>query len=398
MVNLELPESLLQIRQNTHGLAKNLFRSISRKYDLHEHTYPAELDVFKFKSSGGKKKKTPGSAEKGGNKENGTIGKRMIEAMAVEEMAWGDVGLMMSIPNNAPGNPALLSLANEAQLERFGGKWTAFSITEPGTGSDSGSVDTTAVLDGDEWVLNGEKIFVTAAERCDNAIIWATVDKAAGKAGIKPFLVEKGTPGFQVSKLEKKMGLRATDTGSFVLKDCRIPKDNLLGEKEVKAESKQGFKGVMQSFDNIRPLVGIMATGISRAALELLKEKMEEAGVMPDYDHHINAVSVREKDYYMMEATVEALRLLSWRAFWMSDNGIPNSLEASMCKAKGGRTATLITQKCADLMGPMGLSSDELMEKWVRDAKILDIFEGTGQIQHLIIARKVLKLSSHDLK
>jgi acyl-CoA dehydrogenase len=398
MIDLELPDNLLQIRKTTHEFSKNVLRPVSRKYDLNEHAYPAELDIFRFKASTGGKKKPPEDPEKKGKKEGGVIGKKMIEAMAVEEMAWGDVGLMMSIPNNAPGNPALLSLASEEQLERFGGKWTAFSITEPETGSDSGSVKSTAVLDGDEWVLNGEKIFVTAAERCDNAIIWATVDQSAGKAGIKPFLVEKGTPGFEVVKLERKMGLRASDTGSFLLKDCRIPRSNILGEPDIRRESSEGFKGVMKSFDNIRPLVGIMATGISRAALDLLKEHLEQSGVPLDHEHAINTLSAPQKEYHMMEASLEALRLLSWRAFWMSDNGMPNSLEASMCKAKGGRTATLITQKCAELMGPLGLSSETLMEKWVRDAKILDIFEGTGQIQHLIIARRVLGASSDELK
>ena len=322
----------------------------------------------------------------------------MRSAITIEEFACGDVGLMMSIPNQAPGNPALVALANEEQLAKFGGKWTAFSITEPETGSDSASVNTTAVLDGDEWVLNGEKIFVTAAERCDNAVIFATVDEDAGRAGIKPFLVEKGTPGFTVAKLEKKMGIRASDTGSFVLNNCRIPRDNILGDPEVKVQSSEGFKGVLKSFDNIRPMVGIMATGVSRAALEHTREKMEENGHVLDYHQCPNNVSAREKEYYLMEANLEALRLLTWRAFWMSDNKRPNSLEASMAKAKGGRTATLITQKCCELLGPSGFSTKELAEKWMRDAKILDIFEGTGQIQHLIIARNILKLSSKDLK
>ena len=399
MINLELPDSLLQIRKTTHEFSKNVLRPVSRKYDVNEHAYPVELDIFRFKAAGsGGKKKPIDASENKAKKEGSVIGKRMIEAVAVEEMAWGDVGLMMSIPNNAPGNPALLSLASEEQLEKFGGKWTAFSITEPSTGSDSGSVKSTAVLDGDQWVLNGEKIFVTAAERCDNAIIWATIDPSAGKSGIKPFLVEKGTPGFEVSKLEKKMGIRASDTGSFLLKDCRIPKGNLLGDPEIRPESSEGFKGVMKSFDNIRPLVGIMATGVSRAALDLLREKLTQEGAVLGYEHSINSLSSSEKEYHMMEASLEALRLLSWRAFWMSDNGMPNSLEASMCKAKGGRTATLITQKCSELMGPLGISSETLMEKWTRDAKILDIFEGAGQIQHLIIARRIMGLSSDELK
>ena len=397
MINLELPEEGEQLRTSMRETARALFRPISRKYDEQEHQYPEELDVMRGVTGGGK----PAKRNEGEKKEKanpGGLGPRMRSALTIEEFACGDVGLTMSIPNQAPGNPALVSLANEEQLEKFGGKWTAFSITEPETGSDSASVNTTAVLDGDEWVLNGEKIFVTAAERCDNAVIFATVDKDAGKAGIKPFLVEKGTPGFTVPKLEKKMGIRASDTGSFVLNNCRIPKNNILGDPEVKKSSSEGFKGVMQSFDNIRPMVGIMATGVSRAALEYTRETMEENGSVLDYHKSINNGSSREKEYYLMEANLEALRLLTWRAFWMSDNKPPNSLEASMAKAKGGRAATLITQKCCELLGSSGFSTKELTEKWMRDAKILDIFEGTGQIQHLIIARKVLKLSSNELK
>jgi len=391
MINLELSDELKQMRDNMREFAKSLFRPISRKYDENEHAYPEELDVFRgsvtnTRRSGGEKV-SPGKSDE-----------RIRQAVLIEEFACGDVGLMMSIPNQAPGNPALSALASDKQFEKFGGKWTAFSITEPETGSDSGSVSTTAKLEGDEWVLNGEKIFVTAAERCDNAVVWATIDKDAGKAGIKPFLVEKGTPGFSVAKLEKKMGVRASDTGSFVFTDCRIPRENILGSPEVKAESKESFKNVMKSFDNIRPSIGAMATGLSRAILEFTGKKLKEKGCPLDYGKNPNNISSMEKEYYMMEAAMEASRLLSWRACWMSDSNLPNSLEASMCKAKGGRAVTLITQKCCELLGPLGYSAKELAEKWMRDAKVLDIFEGTGQIQHLIIARNILKLTSKELK
>lgn len=401
MIDLELTEELEQLKASMQGVAMNLFRPISRKYDEQEHVYPKELDVMR-QSTGDRR---PSRSRKEDKKEKESrlpaeyvIGNRLRAAITYEELAYGDVALMMAIPNAAPGNPAISKLTTDEQFERFGGKWTAFAITEPETGSDSGSVSTTAELDGDEWVLNGEKIFITAADRCDNAIVWATVDKSAGKAGIKPFVVEKGTPGFKVAKLERKMGLRASDTGSLAFTDCRIPKDNILGDPEVKLESKEGFKDVLRSFDNIRPTIGAMATGVSRAALDLLKEKMKESGFSLDYSKNANNISGLEKEYYMMEATVEAQRLLTWKAHWMSDNKQPNSLEASMCKAKGGRSVTLITQKCCELLGSIGFSGKELAEKWMRDAKVLDIFEGTGQIQHLIIARTVLGLSSGELK
>ena len=248
-------------------------------------------------------------------------------------------------------------------------------------------------------MLNGEKIFVTAAERSEAVVVWATIDKNAGRGGIKSFVVEKGTPGFKLDHLEKKLGIRASDTGAFVLNNCRIPKDNILGSSEVKKKkTTAGFKGVMKTFDNTRPHVAAQGLGIARAALELTKEKLEEDGAALDYKKHPNRIASREKEYYLMEAHLEAARLLTWRAAWMADNGERNSMEASMSKAKSGRSATLITQKCCELLGPVGFSCRELAEKWMRDSKIIDIYEGTGQIQHLIIARQLLGLSSKELK
>lgn len=297
------------------------------------------------------------------------------------------------------GNAAIDAVATEDQLERFGNKWAAMAITEPESGSDSASISTTAELDGEEWVLNGEKIFVTAAERSEAVVVWATIDKAAGRGGIKSFVVEKGAPGFKLDHLEKKLGIRASDTGAFVLNNCRIPKGNILGSSEVKKEkTTAGFKGVMKTFDNTRPHVAAQGLGIARAALELTKDKLEEAGAELDYRKRPSNIKSNEKDYYLMEANLEAARLLTWRAAWMADNKERNSMEASMAKAKTGRAATLITQKCCELLGPVGFSCRELAEKWMRDAKIIDIYEGTGQIQHLIVARQFLGLSSKELR
>jgi acyl-CoA dehydrogenase len=193
------------------------------------------------------------------------------------------------------------------------------------------------------------------------------------------------------------MGLRGSDTGTFVLTDCRIPKENILGSPKVKKKT-QGFKGTMKTFDSSRPMVAGMAIGVARAAMDLTREIMEENGVKPDYSRNVNHVSSQEKDFCLMEANLEASRLLTLKAAWMADNKQPNSLEASMAKAKAGRQAALITQKCCELIGPMGFSTKHLMEKWFRDARIMDIFEGTGQIQHLIVARIVLELSGAQLR
>lgn len=397
MINLELPKPLVDVSNSLRSVAEGIFRPVSRQYDINEHVYPKELDIFKGGAKGGRKKKGAGDDDK---KDKGPVefGSNMTTVISVEQMCWGDCGFLLTLPGAGLGNAAIDAVATDEQYERFGKKWTAMAITEASSGSDSGSIQTTAILDGDEYVLNGEKIFVTCADRCEQVVVWATVDPTAGKAGIKSFVVEKDRPGFKLEKLEHKLGIRASDTGTFVLKDCRIPKDNLLGSAEVKTKSTEGFKGVMKTFDNTRPFVAAMSVGVARASVDLLKKKMEEQGTKIDYEKNLNNVSAMEKECLMMEANLEAMRLLTWRAAWMADNKISNAVEASMSKAKSGRAGTLITQKTCDLLGPMGFGTDELAEKWMRDSKILDIFEGTGQIQHLIIARNVLKLSRHELK
>jgi acyl-CoA dehydrogenase len=393
-----MTQKMMDVRSGMNNMATSMLRPIARHYDENEHKYPQELDMFRsIKIMSRPKKKKEGEEAKPEKPGSKKLGSNLSMVIIIEEMCWGDLGLLLSLPNAGLGNAAIVAVATDEQMERFGDKWASMAITEPGSGSDSGSITARATLDGDEWVLNGEKIFVTCAERAEVAVIWATVDRSAGKAGIKSFLVEKGRPGFKLEKLEHKLGVRASDTGTYVLDDCRIPKNNILGSAEIKSAT-EGFKGAMKTFDNTRPLVASMALGVTRAALDLTREKIEESGIKLDYEKNPNNVSAMEKEFYMMEANLEAMRLLTWRAAWMMDNGEANSLEASMAKAKSGRYGTLIAQKCCELLGPLGFSCENLAEKWMRDVKITDIFEGTGQIQHLIVARGVLGYSSKQLK
>ncbi len=399
MVSLNLPESLVKLKSDMQGVASSVLRPIARKYDENEHEFPQELEMFRGVNIMARPKKDKKDNEKKEKKEPPIEAKHvnLMTVITIEEMCWGDGGLLLSIPNAGLGNAAISAIATEEQYKKYGNKWAAMAITEPGSGSDSGSIITTAKLDGDEWVLNGEKIFVTCADRCDVVVVWATIDRSAGKGGIKSFIVEKGTPGFKLEKLENKLGIRASDTGTFVLDDCRIPKENLLGSAEIQ-KSTEGFKGVLKTFDNTRPMVAAMALGIAKAAIDFTKEKIEESGIKLDYDKNTNNISSLEKEFYIMEANLDAMRLLTWRAAWMADNKQFNNVEASMSKAKAGRYGTLITQKCCELLGPLGYSQKYLAEKWMRDSKIMDIFEGTGQIQHLIVARNVLGLSSKELR
>lgn len=392
MINLELQEELAQYREMMHSVGESVFRPIARKYDIQEHDVPEELEFLRETRKPTKKDKKEGEKPKSKKPSIANISSVLLS----EEMSWGDLGLMLSVPGQGLGNAAINAVGTPEQKEKFDSKYAAMAITEPGSGSDTASIQTTARLDGDEYVLNGEKIFVTAADRCDIVVVWASLDLSVGRPAIKSFIVEKGAPGFVLEYLEHKLGIRASDTGTFVLKDVRVPKENLLGNPDIKA--KKGIEGVMQTFDNTRPMVAAMAVGISRAALEFTKEKIEESGIAIDYKKNLNSMTSIEKEFYQMEANLDAMRLLIWRAAWLADNGVRNSLQASMSKAKAGKTGTMITQKCCELLGPLGYTQKHLVEKWMRDVKITDIFEGTGQIQHLIVARQTLKLTRHELK
>ncbi|WP_269437664.1 acyl-CoA dehydrogenase family protein, partial [Rhodococcus sp. CX] len=198
------------------------------------------------------------------------------------------------------------------------------------------------------------------------------------------------------ARLEHKLGIRASDTAVLVLQDCRIPKDNILGSPEVNVE--QGFAGVMQTFDNTRPIVAGMAIGLGRAVLEELRAILSEAGIEVSYDIPANNQHAAAAEFLALEADWEASYLLALRATWMADNKKPNSLEASISKAKAGRTGTAVSLKAVELAGTYGYSERPLLEKWARDSKILDIFEGTQQIQQLIVARRLLGKSSSELK
>ncbi len=398
---LELPGKFKALSDMARNMSIEMIRPISRKYDLAEHEYPKELDLVAAMLDGmndGEGGAGVGADQSKQKSEQATgirNGANMAAVVGIQEFCWGDVGLLLSLPRQGLGNSAIGAVANEEQLERFRGKWAAMAITEPGTGSDSANIKTTAKKDGDYYVLNGEKIYVTSGERSDIVVVWATLDKDIGRAAIKSFAVEKGTPGMEVTRLEHKLGIKASDTASISFNDCRVHKSNLLGNPEI--DTKKGFGGVMQTFDNTRPLVAAMACGVAKAALERTMELLKETTTR-DYSTPIYNVSSATAELYRMEADWEAARLLTIRAAWMADNGQPNSMEASMAKAKAGRTANAITLKCVELCSGLGYSEDELLEKWSRDSKILDIFEGTQQIQQLIVARRLLNLSSTELK
>ncbi len=314
---------------------------------------------------------------------------------------WGDYTVRMKRGSGGLGNAALRAAGTPEQVEKWSGKTLAMAITEPGCGSDPSQVQTTAVLDEatDEWVINGEKIFVTTGCRCDGVVVWATLDRSAGRAGIKSFLIEKGSPGFETTHKEKKLGIRADDTAAMVFNDCRIPRGNLLGGKEeIPKASSGGFRGVMKTFNMTRPAVAAIGLGIAEAALDFTREQLAEAGFDIAYGGNLQSQPAVVQKFHELEGKYEAAMLTVLNAAWLSGESKPNNLEASISKAKGGSAVREVTQGCIEILGPLGVSREHLLEKWFRDVRITDIYEGTGQIQNLIIARTILGYDRTELK
>jgi acyl-CoA dehydrogenase len=398
MIDFELPGPAQRNVETTQKMAQDVMRPIARQYDENEHQKPWDYVNAAWEL------------------ERATSDQALDNvqyAHVVETMCWGDAGLTLCRPGARLAGTAIQAVGTPEQKARFltrfrqgQPKWGAMAITEPGAGSDTAAIQCSATLDPqtDEWVLNGEKVFVTnglmAAQESDGlVVVWATVDRAAGRAGIKSFVVERGTPGMTVTKVEDKLGIRASDTAAIVFEDCRIPYDNILGSPEVRDRSKnKGFKGAMQTFNASRPAVAAYAIGVGRAAVEYVKAALEENGVEIPYGAPRHKLSALQRDVMEMEAQLKAAWLLTLRAMWMADAQMHNPVEASMCKAKAGEAVTWVTQKAVELMGPLGYSRELLLEKWMRDAKINDIFEGTGQINKLIVARRILGFRSAQLK
>jgi acyl-CoA dehydrogenase len=400
-INLELPRKMHAVIDKAHQGAAEMMRPIARKYDLNEHAYPVELDTLADLFAGATESNTFDmagaeafrSAEAQEENRNAANMSAVLQAL---EASWGDAAMLLSMPYQGLGNAAISGVATDEQLERLGRVWAAMAITEPGFGSDSAAVSTTAKLDGDEYVINGEKIFVTAGSRATHIVVWATLDKSKGRPAIKSFIVPRELPGVTVERLENKLGIKGSDTAVIRFDNARIPRDNLLGNPEI--EPGKGFAGVMETFDNTRPVVAAMAVGIARATLEELRKILTNAGVEISYDKPSHVQSAAAAEFLRMEADWEASYLLTVRSAWQADNKIPNSKEASMAKAKAGRVGSDITLKAVELAGTAGYSEQTLLEKWARDSKIMDIFEGTQQIQQLVVARRLLGLSSSELK
>jgi acyl-CoA dehydrogenase len=417
MISFEMPEKIQQTVTLMTMVAENMMRPVARYFDDHEHEIPWDYinfmhDANKQMGGGGfvpssdKPKKTNGGEPK---KEGPRLGYQRL-AFSAEILSWGDTGLYLCSPVGLLGAAAVAATGTAEQKQRFLARFAgekpvfdAMALTEPHAGSAMPAmVRTTAVRADDSWVLNGEKIFVTAGHKAlvdtpGFIVVWATIDPSAGRAGVRPFVVEAGTPGCTVTKLEHKLGIRASDTASVVLQDCRIPFTNILGSPEVEKKTTEGFKGAMATFDASRPMVAASALGVARATLEALKEFLAQKGIEIRYGLPRSRLTSIEREMIDMEVMLHSSWLLVLKSVWMMDEKKPNNLEASMGKVRAGDVVVKMTQKAVEMLGPVGYSREHLLEKWFRDAKINDLYEGTGQINRLIVARRILEYGREEL-
>jgi acyl-CoA dehydrogenase len=317
-----------------------------------------------------------------------TSGHKIINALLYLEDWYGGVPLREH--RYSLGNTVLRIAGTAEQYDRWHDRTIAIGLTEPIGGSDPASVRTTARFDQTtgNWTINGEKIFITYAQGCDAVLVLARVLHPAQPQRLSTFIVEKGTPGFDVGPQIRKMGIRWEDTAALSFIDCEIPSFNHVDGD---------LKKTLQSFSESRPVVAAYALGVSRAALEYTWGQLRSAGIAPDYNTHLSAQSAAAARLLALEAEWEATWLTVVRAKWIEQREGPGKVESSMAKAMGGLLARRVTQTCIEVLGAAGLSASAPLEKLFRDARIFDIYEGTGEIQRLIIARHLLEYSPKEL-
>src|SRR5437660_10100562 len=387
MINFTLSNAQEEFRAYAHQVAVEEMRPISLECERTEkipESFFLNMQQRFWAGSAGQARRMEAQEE---GRQQAVLG-----VLSQEEMAWGDAALSTAIPGPGLAAPPILSHGSPEQQAKFlsiyaDGQlhWGALALTEPGIGSDVAGMSTTATLDGDEWVINGHKHYITNGARADLVITFATVDKNLGREGIRPFVVPKGTPGLIVGRIEEKMGLRASQTAELIFENCRIPKDHLLSGRE--SSKRAGFKAAMGTLDATRPMVGSLAVGIARAAYEKTRLWGQE-----ELPKEFSAYKRREIELELdeMGQELEMARFLVWRAAWMADRRIPNSKEASMCKAYAAGLVMKVTSAGVRISAPGENSeSRQFLQKCFRDAKVFDIFEGTAQIQRLVIARRL---------
>lgn len=322
-------------------------------------------------------------------KYGGAGGTNLMYGMAVEELSrvCGTTGVVLSAHTSLCCAPIMENGTEEQKMKYLprlaSGEWIgAFGLTEPNAGTDAAMQQTTAVLDGDHYVLNGNKIFITNAVYAHVYVIFAMTDKSLGNKGISAFIVEKGTPGFSIGKKEKKMGIRGSATTELIFEDCRIPKENLLGQQG------KGFAIAMKTLDGGRVGIAAQALGIAQGAMD---ETIKYTKERKQFGRSISQFQNTQFQMADMETKVQAARLLVRSAHWKKDNGMPYSVDAAMAKLFAAETAMEVTTKAVQLHGGYGYTREYPVERMMRDAKITEIYEGTSEVQRMVIAGKLFK-------
>jgi acyl-CoA dehydrogenase len=392
-MDFSLNDEQLEFQKTCRAFAREVIRPVAGKYDREEAVPWEAIRAAREWGLHGVEYLQHMAADRDG----------ILGCIYGEELHWGCAGIALAIQGSSLAAAGIASSGTPEQIGRwvpecFGTgdeiKLGAYAVTESGAGSDVRSLRTTARRDGDEWILNGTKVFITNGGIADVTVVVATVDPTLGHRGQASFVVPRGTPGLSMGKKESKLGIRASHTAEVVLEDCRVPMDYLLGGYE-KLERKLGrarsgestgrSSNALATFELTRPLVGASALGIAQAAYEWTLEHLE--GRVQDGVPLLDQQRVQQV-LADVATEIEAARLLVWRAAWMGRNGIPmTGGQGSMSKLKAGDVAMWATTALMDLVGPYAQTTDCPLEKWFRDAKIYQIFEGTAQVQRLVVSR-----------
>ena len=395
MIGFELAEDQVAAQKWVHEFAEREIRPVASHYDeSEEFPWPVLKKASEIGLYGLEFYMETLAADPTG----------LMLPICLEETCWGCAGISLSIWGSALPLATLAYSGTQEQLTKwaplmFGTpddpKLGALCVTEPNAGSDVSALRTTARRDGDEWVLNGQKIFITNGGVASVYVVVATVDPELGHRGQAAFVIGPDTPGLRPGKKEKKLGIRASDTSEVLLADCRIPLENVVGGVD-KLESKlekarangraPGKSAALKTFEVTRPSVAAQAIGIARAAYEFALDYAKERQAFGRPIIENQAIAFKLAD---MAMEIDAARLLTYRAAWLTRNGTFEHAEGSMSKLKAGEVAVWVTEQAVQILGGYGYIRDFPVEKWHRDAKIYTIFEGTSEIQRLVIARSL---------
>ncbi len=383
MADFGLNEEERMVQQLAHEFALKEIRPVAAYYDEHEEL-PRDV-MLKANQLG----LSAGMMGQGAS--------MLVSPVVTEELSWGDSGIAISISSSGLALAAIMAMATDEQKKEWVPKCLstetelklgAFGLTEPEAGSDVANISTTAVRDGDDYVLNGTKRFITNGGIADVHVIFATEDKSKKWGGLCAFAIEKGTPGLSMGTVWKKMGIRASWTADVVLEDCRVPARNRLGPEPggpPGAGGGGGALGAIGALERTRPMIGCLALGVGRAAFEYALDYSKERIQFGRPLIANEAIAFKLAD---MAIELDAARLLIWRATWMNATGVPFLRgEGSMAKAFPSDVAMRTAVEAVQILGGYGYVNEFPVEKWMRDAKIFQIFEGANEIQRLVISR-----------